>query len=109
MKSRHICAGRPPPVTLVHRAVVVIADPDADDEIAGEADEHGVAMILRRARLAEGRRAERGGAAGAAVGGGVEQIEHRRPRAPRPNGRWLDHSRSRQPGSAVGRPRGWTG
>ena len=46
---RQAAAGR-----LVHRRIVVIADPHAADQIGGEADEPGVVEILRRAGLAGG-------------------------------------------------------
>src|SRR5207248_6248291 len=63
---------------LAERLVVVAANPDADDEVAGKADEQGVAILLRSAGLAEGRHRQRRAAAGTVVGGGIEQVEHRR-------------------------------
>ena len=47
---RHAAAGG-----LLRRRIVVVAEPDAGDEMAGVADEPGVAEILRRAGLAGGR------------------------------------------------------
>src|SRR5579871_321536 len=49
----------------LHRRVVVVADPDADDDRVIKADEPGIAIILRGAGLAGGKAWQRGGAAGA--------------------------------------------
>ncbi len=63
---------------LAQRFVVVAPDPHADHQVAGKADEQGVAVVLAGAGLAEGRDGERGAAAGAAVRRRIEQVEHRR-------------------------------
>src|SRR5204862_6609982 len=52
------------------RAVVVAAGPHADHQVAGKSDEQGVAILLCRAGLAEGRNSERGPAPGSVVGRG---------------------------------------
>ena len=60
MKLRQICAGsRAAADFLPSGLVVVAADPDADHQIAGKADEQGVAIVLGGAGLAEGRDGER--------------------------------------------------
>src|SRR6185503_7548844 len=66
-----------PAAHLAERFVVVAADPHPNDEIARETDEERIAILLRRAGLAERGHGEGGAAAGAVVGGGVEQVEHR--------------------------------
>ena len=58
------------------RAVVVIADPHADDKVAREADEHGVAIVRRGPGLAEGRHREVRRAPGAAMDDPVEHFAH---------------------------------
>ena len=52
MKSCQMRAGQRAAGHLVHRLVVVIADPDAGDQLGGEADEPGIAEILAGAGLA---------------------------------------------------------
>src|SRR4029079_2841016 len=71
--------GHGPPADFAQRLVVVAADPDADHEVAGETDEQGVAVLLRRPGLAEGRDSQRRPAPGPVVRGRVEKVEHRRP------------------------------
>ena len=66
-------------LNAAQRAVVVIADPYPGDEIAGEADEDRVAIVLAGAGLAECRHAQRGCAPGAAADHARQQIEQGRP------------------------------
>ena len=47
MKLCQISAGTVPPLTLPSELVVVAADPHADDQVAGETDEQGIAVFLR--------------------------------------------------------------
>src|SRR3546814_8328781 len=63
----------------LEQSVVVIADPDAGHQSAREADEDGVAIVLRRPGLAERLDPQRRRAAGALIGGGPEKIEQHRP------------------------------
>ena len=66
-----------PAADLAERLIVVAADPHADHQVAGKADEQSVAVRLGRPGLAEGRDGKRGTTAGAIVGGGIEQVEQR--------------------------------
>ena len=52
MKDLKICAGSAAAGGFLHRRGIVIADPDAADQIGGEADEPGIVEILRGAGLA---------------------------------------------------------
>ena len=80
MKLCQICAGAVPPLILPPSELVVIAaDPDADDQVSGEADEQGVAIVLARPGLSEGRYGQSCPAARSVVGGRVEKVENRRP------------------------------
>jgi hypothetical protein len=47
--------------------VVVISDPDADNECIVEADEPGIPVVLHGAGLAADEARQRGGASGAAL------------------------------------------
>src|SRR3546814_19093789 len=58
---------------------VCSSDLDACHQIAREADEDGVAIVLRRPGLAERLDPQRRRAAGALIGGGPEKIEQHRP------------------------------
>ena len=62
---------------LLHRMAVVVADPHAADQIGGEADEPGIAEVLRGAGLA-GARAGRPARAARAGSGGHGLAQHRR-------------------------------
>ena len=60
MKSRQNLGRQAAAGDVAHRRVVVVADPDADDEVGGEADEPGVAVVLawcRSCRRPAGRAA----------------------------------------------------
>jgi hypothetical protein len=61
----------------VHRTVVIIAHPHADDDVGREADEPGVAIILGRAGLAGSRPIEPRGAPGAAIDDRLQQRHQR--------------------------------
>ncbi len=64
---------------LVHRGIVVVPDPDPDDEIRGHPDEPGIAVILRRPGLAAHRDVgDAGRLAGAAVDHRLQRVEHHR-------------------------------
>lgn len=70
---------------VVGRGVVVVAEPDGGGVIAGEADIPGVAIGLRRARLAtrDNAAVERAAPGGAADGNGDESGSSRRSPLPR--------------------------
>src|SRR3569832_189865 len=57
----------------LHRTVIVIADPDADDEDVFEPDEPGIPVVLGGPSLAGGKAVERGGAAGATFDHSAQQ------------------------------------
>src|SRR6185437_5521892 len=71
--------GHGPSADLPKRLVVVAADPDADDEIARESNEHGITIFLGRSGLSEGRYGKRRAPPGAVVRSGIEEVERRRP------------------------------
>src|SRR5207237_6299963 len=58
----------------VHRTVVVVTDPAADDDIGGEADEPGVAIVLCRAGFACGPPAEPGCSSGAVRDDALQEL-----------------------------------
>src|SRR5215471_7493856 len=62
---------------LVHRRVVVIAEPHPGHEVGGVADKPGVAIILCRARLASGRARQGSAPAGAMTDDGAQHLVHR--------------------------------
>ena len=62
---------------LVHRRLVVVADPNADDERLVEADEPGVAIILARAGLPGRKAVERGGPPRSPVDDQFQQADER--------------------------------
>src|SRR3546814_10702316 len=61
---------------LPQRRIVVVADPHADDEVAGIADEQRIAIVLAGARLAEIGDAEHRRAAGATVDRCTQHLFH---------------------------------
>src|SRR5581483_3637457 len=62
---------------VVHRPVVIIADPDADDQGFIEADEPGIPMVLGGSGLAGGKAGQLRGAAGAVADDALEEREKR--------------------------------
>src|SRR5690606_1415028 len=61
---------------LAHRLVVVVADPDAHDQLGREADEPGVAEGLAGAGLARHRAARIGALAGAPADDRLQHVHH---------------------------------
>src|SRR3972149_6397522 len=62
--------GQPTAHHAPHRRVVIVAHPDRGDELRGEADEPGVAVVVGGPGLARGRRPRGGGGAPGAGGHG---------------------------------------
>ena len=60
---------------VAHRRVVVVADPHAHDRVGGEADEPGVAVVLRGPGLAGGRPVVGGVRPRAGADGGEQEVE----------------------------------
>src|SRR5437763_2845707 len=74
--------GYGPAANLPEGLVVIATDPHPDDKVAGESDEQCIPIFLRRARLAERRYRQRGAAARALVGRGIEEVERGGPVSP---------------------------
>ena len=66
------------PGNAVGWAVVVVADPDSDDDVAGEADKPRVAVFVGRPRLAGRAAVEPRRLAGAFLDDGFQEPHHRR-------------------------------